>query len=185
MRKIDFGALGLLVMLLLSLGGAASLSSCAEGVTHHPGWVTESIQGKMTLEAPQGQSPFQHAFVLVELQERSFLGDAESPQFELRAFLVRPDQEGRYRVRLSSATASLRLSFFARGHLVAKKEFDRTLGVGSYEFDPALKRDEDWLNRFYFGIQPHLTGYITDERFKMPETDQLFLGNWLKSALEK
>jgi hypothetical protein len=57
--------------------------------------------------------------------------------------------------------------------------FKRQIGVGELRYDARLNRSEDWGNQFLLQTSPFLENFILEQRYKMPDAQQLFLGDWL------
>ena len=150
------------------------LAACADKVSYHPGWVTKEVIGGLEPET---------AFVLVEREDQTFLPGMEQGQrTRISAGLVKRDDQGRYQVLLPDETQRVSLLFIARGYQTHRISFDRTLGVGAYEYDVSLKPDPNWKRGFYLSLRPFLQGFITEPRYKMPAEQQFFLGQWLNES---
>jgi len=48
-----------------------------------------------------------------------------------------------------------------------------------------LIRSGAWHNQFLLQTGPFLENFILEQRYKMPDSQQLFLGNWLDDEREK
>ena len=151
-----------------------AISACAENVNLHPGWTTKEIYGK--LEPAE-------AFVLVEREDQTFLPiDSQGQRRTFTAAIVKRNAEGNYHVTLPDETAAISLMFLAEGYQPQRRRFERSLGVGAYEFDVKLVPAKDWLGTFYFHLRPYLSGFIIDQRYKMPQRQQYFLGQWMNKS---
>jgi hypothetical protein len=57
--------------------------------------------------------------------------------------------------------------------------FRRQFGIGELHYDAKLSRSEVWQHEFILQTAPFLENFILEQRYKMPDSQQLFLGNWL------
>ena len=57
--------------------------------------------------------------------------------------------------------------------------FRRQLGVGDLKYDLNLKKSISWKNEFFLQTRPYLERFIIEQRYGMPDSQQMFLGNWL------
>ena len=62
--------------------------------------------------------------------------------------------------------------------------FQRQIGIGELRFDARLSSSEIWSNQFLIQTNPFLENFILEQRYKMPNSQQLFLGNWLDNERE-
>ena len=63
--------------------------------------------------------------------------------------------------------------------------FQRQMGIGELRYDARLIRSGAWHNQFLLQTGPFLENFILEQRYKMPDSQQLFLGNWLDDEREK
>ena len=62
--------------------------------------------------------------------------------------------------------------------------FQRQIGVGELRYDARLSRSEIWRHQLLMQTSPFLENFILEQRYKMPDSHQLFLGNWLDREKE-
>ncbi|PCI29508.1 MAG: hypothetical protein COB67_03890 [SAR324 cluster bacterium] len=175
MRKNTF-LFGLIGLLLFGVAG------CSGNVGYHPGIITQEVTGIVASESIDSEGA---AFILVLQYNQTFLDSSQGRLKRVTAKIVHPDSSGHYRVRFDNGVSQLDLIFIKRQHLIASKSFSRTLGISSYEYHPLLRQDSHWEESFFFSLKPMLSEYITEERFFLPDSDQLFLGQWLNKSSEK
>ncbi len=158
-------------IIFLALGLALGLAACADKVTYRPGWVTQEILGRLE---PQ------NAFVLIEREDQTFLPPGPNgQQTRMSVGLAQRDEKGKYHISLPDETKGVSLLFVAQGYLPHRMRFERTFGVGAYEYDVALEKAEDWKGIFYLTLRPYLSGFMTEPRYAMSARQQFFLGQWL------
>ena len=63
--------------------------------------------------------------------------------------------------------------------------FQRQMGIGELLYDARLIRSGAWYNQFQLQTSRFLENFILEQRYKMPDLQQLFLGNWLDDEREK
>ena len=57
--------------------------------------------------------------------------------------------------------------------------FRRQIGIGKLHFDAKLSQSEMWRNQFILQTGPFLDNFILEQRYQMPDSQQLFIGEWL------
>lgn len=160
-----------LLALLLLWGLVAGCSSERVGV--QMGFVTEEVKGRITPAAKP------RPVVLVRAHRAGFVEGPQGRLAEVNAFLVFPDAKGEYQVPFATEVRAVQLLVFKPGFKPARAGFERSLGVESYRFDLDLKPEANWKEGYYLGLKPVLSGYITEERYKLPARDVLFLNEWM------
>ena len=63
--------------------------------------------------------------------------------------------------------------------------FRRQIGIGKLDFDAKLSQSEMWRNQFLLQIGPFLDNFILEQRYQMPDSQQLFIGKWLDNERSK
>ena len=79
---------------------------------------------------------------------------------------------------------NIELAFVASGYEMQRFSFQRQIGIGELRYDTRLSRSEIWRNQFLMQTSPFLENFILEQRYKMPDSQQLFLGNWLDRERE-
>ena len=153
---------------------ALLFTACTPGVGYEAGVYTEHIHG--TIKVTGQQAPF----ILVLTEEETFLSQPGQPVYRTKARIARVNKKGEYVVTLSNAARSVQLHSLAQGHQLDQKEFARTLGVKAYEYNITLNPSKNWGQEFTLHLKPFLMGFILDDRYQMPQGDQLFLGDWMQ-----
>lgn len=171
------------ILLTLIFGGLLLVcGGCSPVLEYHPGLYTKSVTGTIQTEQVD---PAPQPFILVLDFHRTLLETTDGFLQRITAFIVYPDAEGKYSVAFANDTAKLELSFYAQNSLTLVQQFNRSLGIGSYQYHADLKRDENWRNSYFLQIKPTLIEYITEKRFLMNQSDRHFLGEWLAAADER
>jgi len=93
--------------------------------------------------------------------------------------VVFPEKNGNFRISFDLKATAIDLTFIASAYSMQRFRFRRQLGVGELRYDASLPRSEVWQNEFILQIAPFLENFILEQRYKMPDSQQLFLGNWL------
>jgi hypothetical protein len=63
--------------------------------------------------------------------------------------------------------------------------FIRQIGIGKLHFDAKLSQSEMWRNQFLLQTGPFLDNFILEQRYQMPDSQQLFIGEWLDNERSK
>lgn len=121
-------------------------------------------------------------FILVLNYHRTLLETSEGFLNRVTASLVYPNERGEYSALFDTDTTTLDLRIYAKGKLLESAKYHRSLGIGVYEYDVSLQKDENWKNTFYLMVKPHLVEFITEERYMMSQMDKLFIGDWLSKV---
>ena len=152
---------------------------CSDKIKYSAGFVTTSVKGK--IELAQNAEP-DRVFIVVRKYHRTLLESSGGYLHRLSASIVHLDDRGYYKIPLDSEVDRIDLLIVAEGYRSGQQSFRRTLGIGSYQYDTMLEMDPNWHNNYYLLIKPMLSEYITEERFRMDTSDQMFLGNWFSEV---
>ena len=117
--------------------------------------------------------------VIVEYYSQFIQFENESPIYVPRARLAFPDKKGYYRINFDLKASSVDLVFIATGYKMHRFSFRRQLGVGNIQYNVRLKKSENWQNEFLIQTRPFLENFIIEQRYEMPDSQQMFIGNWL------
>ena len=150
---------------------------CSGKINYHIGIVTHSVTGK--IERASAEAYKSGTFILVKEHVRTFMSTSDGDLHRIGAKIVKADKEGNYNVSYGSNVSRLDLFYLSEGHLMNSESFKKTLFIGSYEYNMTLKTDLDFRNSYYLNIKPMLVGLITESRYRLPITDQVFLSNWM------
>ena len=166
--------LGLLLLAVVLL-----LSSCyPKSMDYEFGWTTEAVTGAVV--DPNGKPLETDTFIVVKEYYGQFVElDGDSPLYTPRARLVRPNAEGRFRIRFDLQASRLELAFVASGFEMQRFRFNRQLGVGELHYDATLEATPAWREHFLLQVSPFLENFIIEQRYQMPDLQQLYLGDWL------
>tara|TARA_B100000686_G_C16415064_1_gene774200 strand:+ start:181 stop:726 length:546 start_codon:yes stop_codon:yes gene_type:complete len=149
-----------------------------EPIKYKVGLGTRLIEG--TLLEKGGDSLKSKSFIIVVEYYSQFIKfENESPIYVPKARLVFPDQKGNFRINFDLRATSIELSFVASGYSIQRFFFRRQIGVGNLKYDVGLIPNQFWENEFYLQTGPYIENFILEQRYKMPDSHQMFLGNWL------
>ncbi len=162
-----------LLLLLALLGGCYP-----ESLNYRPGWGTRIIDGTV-LEENSKVLESQTFIIVLEYYSNFVKFENESPLYAPKARVVFPEKNGNFRIRFDLKATAIALTFVASGYSMQRFRFRRQLGIGELHYDARLSRIEVWQNEFILQTAPFLENFILEQRYKMPDSQQLFLGNWL------
>ena len=146
-----------------------------ESLNYKPGWGTRFIEG--TVLEDSGEVLKSKSFIVVlEYYSQFIQFKNESPLYAPEARLIFPEENGHYRISFDLEASAIELAFVASGYDMQRFSFKR--------YDARLSRSEIWRNQFLMQTSPFLENFILEQRYKMPDSQQLFLGNWLDSERE-
>ena len=149
-----------------------------ESLNFRPGWGTRVIDG--TVLYGNDKVLDSHAFIIVlEYYSNFVIFENESPLYAPKARVVFPERNGKFRIGFDLQATAIDLTFVASGYNMQRFRFRRQLGIGELHYDAILKRSEVWKNEFILQTAPFLENFILEQRYKMSDSQQLFLGNWL------
>jgi len=152
------------------------LSGCyPEPLKYKLGVGTRSIAGNF-LAADNNSDAF---IVIIEYHSSFIQFENESPIYVPKARLAFPNKKGEYRINFDLKASKINLTFIALGYKTHSFSFRRQLGVGDLQYDVRLKKNELWKNEFFIQTRPFLENFIIDQRYEMPDSQQLFIGNWI------
>ena len=171
-------SLQLLLLITLIFGGCYP-----ESLNYKPGWGTSFIEGSV-LEDTGEVLKSKCFIVVIEYYSQFIQFENESPLYVPKARLVFPAENGDFRTSFDMEASAIGLVFVASGYDMRRFKFQRQIGIGELRYDSRLSRSEIWRNQFLMQTSPFLENFILEQRYKMPDSQQLFLGNWLDSERE-
>lgn len=176
LRKTFFsGAICRRGIILLLLGGML-LSGCSPSGDFQWGVYTKQVKGRIVTEENLGTAK---PFLLVMNYHRTLIETSSGYLSRVTAFVAYPDGDGDFSVPFDADTVSLDIAVYAKGSVVKRERFRRSLAIGSYTYNVKLIRDENWRNNYYLKIKPFLVEFITEQRYLMNRIDKLYIGEWL------
>ncbi len=160
------------------------LSGCyPESLNYKPGWGTRFIEG--TLLDESGVALKSKCFIVVlEYYSQFIQFEKESHLYAPKARLIFPQENGQFRISFDLHASAIELVFFSSGYEMQRFRFKRQIGVGKLNYEARLRESKFWRNEFLLRINPYLENFILEQRYKMPDSQQLFLGDWLDSERE-
>ncbi len=160
------------------------LSGCyPESLNYKPGWGTRFIEG--TLLDESGVALKSKCFIVVlEYYSQFIQFEKESHLYAPKARLIFPQENGQFRISFDIHASAIELVFFSSGYEMQRFRFKRQIGVGKLNYEARLRESKFWRNEFLLRINPYLENFILEQRYKMPDSHQLFLGDWLDSERE-
>ena len=171
-------SLQLLLLITLISGGCYP-----ESLNYKPGWGTSFIEGSVLEDT--GEVLKSKCFIVVlEYYSQFIQFENESPLYVPKARLVFPTENGDFRTSFDMEASAIGLVFVASGYEMQRFRFQRQIGIGELRYDSRLSRSEVWRDHFLMQTSPFLENFILEQRYKMPDYQQLFLGNWLDSEKE-
>ena len=117
--------------------------------------------------------------VITEYYSRFMQFEKESPIYVPKARLVFPNKKGDFHINFDLKATSINLSFIATGYKLHNFFFRRQIGVGNLKYNVELIKSESWKDEFFIQTRPYLEKFIVEQRYSMPDSQQLFIGNWL------
>ena len=99
--------------------------------------------------------------------------------------MIAPEKNVHFRINFDLEASVIELVFVASGYSLQRFRFQRQMGIGELRYDARLIRSGAWHNQFLLQTGPFLENFILEQRYKMPDSQQLFLGNWLHDEREK
>ena len=154
-----------------------------ETLNYKPGWGTSLIEG--TVLDDSGEVLKSKSFIVIlEYYSQFIQFENESPLYAPEARLIFPGVNGYYQTSFDLEASAIELAFVASGYDMQRFSFRRQIGIGELSYDARLNRSEVWKNQFLLQTSPFLENFILEQRYKMPDSQQLFLGNWIDSERE-
>ena len=166
-------------LLLLLLFLPALLGGCyPESLNYKPGWGTRWIDGTMLKQNAKVLNT-KGFIVVLEYYSKFIKFENESPLYAPKARLVFPEKTGSFRIGFDLNATAIDLAFVASGYNMQRFRFRRQVGVGELLYNARMVRSEAWKNEFLLHTGPFLEDFILEQRYKMPDSQQLFIGKWL------
>ena len=155
-----------------------------ESLNYRPGWGTRWIEGSL-LEESGNVLESKGFIVVLEYYSQFIQFENESPLYAPKARVISPEKNGHFRINFDLEASAIELVFIASGYSMHRFRFQRQMGIGELRYDARLIRSGAWRNQFLLQTGPFLENFILEQRYKMPDSQQLFLGNWLDDEREK
>jgi len=158
---------------------ATFLSGCyPESLKYKLGVGTQSIAGNI-LEVDGDLLKSDGFIVIVEYFSRFIKFVNESPIYVPKARLAFPNKKGYFRINFDLKASKIDLTFIASGYKMHSFSFRRQIGVGNLQYNVRLEKSEFWQNEFFIQTRPYLENFIIEQRYEMPDSQQMYIGNWL------
>ena len=154
-----------------------------ESLNYRPGWGTRFIEGTV-LEDNRKVLKSKGFIVVLEYYSQFIEFENESPLYVPKAHLIFPVANGQYLISFDLEASAIELAFVASGYDMQRFSFQRQIGIGELRYDARLSKSEIWKNQFLIQTSPFLENFILEQRYKMPDFQQLYLGNWLDNEKE-
>ena len=150
------------------------LSSCKAGL-----FVTKA-SGTISLSNTElGKE--NNALVLVFAYQHTGLKlNSDEYLFQKNAFLVYPDEQGKYSFSPAKKGEKFEVYFFAPHFKTQSTSFLQTIGVREVIYDVKFQKNSQWRKSYFFSIRPLLSEILEEEKYQLPARDILFLDRWLE-----
>ena len=149
-----------------------------ETLKYKLGLATFYIKGSLMQKG--GEPLKSDSFIVITEYYSEFMQfENESPIYIPKARLVFPNKKGDFHINFNLKAASINLSFIAAGYKFHSFFFRRQIGVGDIKYDVELIKSESWNNEFFIQTRPFLEKFILEQRYIMPDSQQIFIGNWI------
>tara|TARA_B100000945_G_C20212630_1_gene516782 strand:- start:95 stop:649 length:555 start_codon:yes stop_codon:yes gene_type:complete len=148
------------------------------------GWGTRTIKGNVQeLNSKKLKSM---AFIIVlEYYSKFIKFENESRLYTPRARIVFPEKNGDYLINFDLKATVVDLTFVASGYNMERFRFRRQFGIGDLRYEAKLTPSQIWANEFVLQIAPFLENFILEQRYRMADSQQLFLGDWMATERER
>ena len=155
-----------------------------KSLDYAPGWGTSTIKGNVQeLNSKKLESL---AFIIVlEYYSKFVKFENESRLYTPRARIVFPEKNGDYRINFDLKATVIDITFVASGYNMERFRFRRQFGIGELRYEAKLSPSQIWRNEFILQIAPFLENFILEQRYRMPDVQQLFLGDWMAKERQK
>ena len=77
------------------------------------------------------------------------------------------------------------LNFVEQGYEVHRFRFQRQLGVGNLHYVAKMMPSTNWADELVLGVTPLVQNLLLEPGYRLPEPDQLFLGEWLATQRQE
>ena len=149
-----------------------------ESLKYKLGLGTRYIEGSF-LKADRDLLKSDGFIIIVEYYSRFIQFENESPIYVPKARLAFPNKKGDYLINFDLKASTIELTFIASGYKMKSFTFRRQVGVGNLQYDVRMKKSESWKHEFIINTRPFLENFIIEQRYEMPDSQQMFIGNWL------
>ena len=144
------------------------------------GWTTRKVSGQV--EDVVSGKPVRGGFIVVKEFYGNFAGNetGEAGNFIPRARLLRSlKKDGSFEIDFDWRASQFELNFVGQGYEVHRFRFQRQLGVGNLHYVAKMMPSSNWTDELVLGVTPMVQNLLLEPGYRLPEPDQLFLGEWL------
>ena len=177
-KPLSWNTAPILTLLCLLCG---SLIGCySSALDYDLGWTTRRVSGQV--EDVVSGKPVGGGFIIVKEFYGSFAGNetSEAGNFIPRARLLRSFKaDGSFEMDFDWRASQFELNFVGQGYEVHRFRFQRQLGVGNLHYVAKMIPSSNWADELVLGVTPLVQNLLLEPGYRLPEPDQLFLGEWL------
>ena len=177
-KPLSWNTAPILTLLCLLCG---SLIGCySSALDYDLGWRTRRVSGQV--EDVVSGKPVGGGFIIVKEFYGSFAGNetSEAGNFIPRARLLRSlKANGSFEMDFDWLASQFELNFVGQGYEVHRFRFQRQLGVGNLHYVAKMIPSSNWADELVLGVTPLVQNLLLEPGYRLPEPDQLFLGEWL------
>ena len=177
-KPLSLNTAPILTLLCLLCG---SLIGCySSALDYELGWTTRRVSGQV--EDVVSGKPVGGGFIIVKEFYGSFAGNetSEAGNFIPRARLLRSlKADGSFEMDFDWRASQFELNFVEQGYEVHRFRFQRQLGVGNLHYVAKMIPSSNWADELVLGVTPLVQNLLLEPGYRLPEPDQLFLGEWL------
>ena len=169
-----------LIQFLLCLIIGSLIGCYSKALDFDLGWTTRRVSGQM--EDAVSRESIGSGFIIVKEFYGNFAGNesSEAGNFIPRARLLRAlKEDGSFEMDFDWRASQFDLNFIEQGYEVHRFNFQRQLGVGNLHYVAKMVPSSNWADELALGVTPLIQNLLLEPGYRLPEPDQLFLGEWL------
>jgi hypothetical protein len=177
-KLLSLNTVTTLTLMCLLCGSLIGCYSAA--VDYDLGWTTRRVSGQV--EDVVSGKPVGGSFIIVKECYGSFAGNetSEAGNFIPRARLLHSlKEDGSFEMDFDWRASQFELNFVGQGYEVHRFRFQRQLGVGNLHYVAKMMPSSNWDDELVLGVTPLVQNLLLEPGYRLPEPDQLFLGEWL------
>ena len=177
-KLLSLNTVTTLTLMCLLCGSLIGCYSAA--VDYDLGWTTRRVSGQV--EDVVSGKPVGGGFIIVKEFYGSFAGNetGEAGNFIPRARLLHSlKEDSSFEMDFDWRASQFELNFVGQGYEVHRFRFQRQLGVGNLHYVAKMMPSSNWTDELVLGVTPMVQNLLLEPGYRLPEPDQLFLGEWL------
>ena len=152
-------------------------SGCSYYKGASPGIYLTKIYGRVGLSSFKAD-PSETLIVAVS-KKRSFIELRSSHVYHEFYKAITADESGFFLLHWPSGVVEMSVYVFSPDHNYHVAVFQNNVGVGSYEFNPVLTKNQNWSSHFNLTVKPLVSSFLEKNGVQLAMDSRIIISEWL------